>query len=78
VGHDLDSEAGGRPSVSPSTDGWTDKPDDGKDDGQALALAPTQFILNYKIFNFFNIKFDHLFYSKIYIKYHFIYRDLVY
>jgi hypothetical protein len=41
-------------------------------------LASTQSIPNYKTFDFFDTKFDHSSYSRIYVKYHFFCRSLVY
>ena len=41
-------------------------------------LQATQSILNCKTFDFFDTKFDHSSYSKIYVKYHFFRRGLVY
>ena len=38
----------------------------------------TSSILNYKTFDFFDIKFDHSSYLKICVKYHFFCRDLLY
>jgi hypothetical protein len=43
-----------------------------------LFMQATQFISNYKTFDFFDIKFDHSSYSKICAKYQFFYRGLVY
>ena len=41
-------------------------------------LHITSSIPNYKTFDFFDTKFDHSSYSKIYVKYHFFRRGLVY
>jgi hypothetical protein len=38
---------------------------------QIRKIEGTQSIPNYKTFDFFNTKFDHSFYSKIYAKYNF-------
>jgi hypothetical protein len=43
-----------------------------------LSNMRTQFILNYKTIDFFNIKFNYSFYLKIWIKYYFFYCGLVY
>jgi hypothetical protein len=44
----------------------------------AKHVGTTQFIPNYKTFDFFDTKFDHSFYLKNYAKYHFFCRDLIY
>ena len=36
-----------------------------------LFIFPTLFVLNYRSFDFFDLKFDHPSYSKNYVKYHF-------
>ena len=46
--------------------------------GGLHVLGNTQSILNYKTFDFFDIKFDHSSYSKICVKYHFFRRGLIY
>ena len=43
-----------------------------------IGIYSTPSILNYKSFDFFYFKFDHSFYLKIYIKYHFFCYDLLY
>ena len=44
----------------------------------ASSFLSTLYVLNYRLFDFFNLKFDHLSYSKICAKYHFFCRGLLY
>jgi len=44
----------------------------------ASSFLSTLYVLNYRLFDFFNLKFNHSSYSKICAKYHFFCRGLLY
>ena len=45
---------------------------------RSLILLTTPIVSNYRSFDFFNLKFDHSSYSKIYVKHHFFCCELFY